>query len=75
MEDAIRAAYDGADEFEDEMQRAFRSRDRTLEALDEIARFHQRDEKYGGRSCNRHDCPTLRVLSDLWLVDRLVATA
>lgn len=75
MEVAIRAAYDAndrADEFEAEMQRAFRSRERTLEALDAIARFHQRDEKHGGCTCRKGDCPTLRVLSDPWLVDRLV---
>jgi hypothetical protein len=75
MEVAIRAAHDAHDraaEYKAEAQRAFNSRERALEAIDDIARHHQRDEKHGGCSCGKRDCPTLRVLSDPWVAERLV---
>lgn len=75
MDVAISAAYDAHDrvkELKAEVDRAFKSRDRAIESLEEISRFHQRDEKHGGCTCRKGDCPTLRVLSDPWLVDRIV---
>jgi hypothetical protein len=73
MEVAIRGARTADQKtakYLDEMSRAFRSRDRTLEFVDQIANHHQRDA-HRGCSCGQRNCPTLRVLSDPWLVERL----
>jgi len=75
MDVAINAAYDAHDQVKElraELDRAFKSRDRAVAALDEITRFHQRDEKHGGCTCRKGDCPTLKALSDPWVVDRIV---
>lgn len=75
MDVAISAAHDAHDQLKElkaDMDRAFKSRDRAIAALDEITGFHQRNEKHGGCTCGKRDCPTLRALSDPWVVDRIV---
>ncbi len=75
MEVAIGGAHDAdnrASASKAEAHRAFTSRERVLAALDRIASYHQRGEAHGQCSCGKANCPTMKVLTDPWLVDRLV---
>lgn len=75
MDVAVRAAREAhatITEFRAETERAFKSRDRAVEALSAVANQHER-HKNGGCTCGRSaECPTLRVLTDPWVTDRIV---
>ena len=56
---------------EAESERAFRSRDRAVQALDRVAVYHRHDRTRDRCLCGKPSCPTLRVLSDPWVTERL----
>jgi hypothetical protein len=76
MEVAINAAYKAHDEAaaqKAEARRAFNSRERAFEALEAVSDYHHRRENGSAACvCGEPNCPTLAVLSDPWVVDRLV---
>jgi hypothetical protein len=75
MEFAINAAHKAdanAGAQKAEAQRAFNSRERAIEALDAVSTYHHRRENGSGCVCGKHNCPTLAVLSEPWVADRLV---
>ncbi|QUR68153.1 hypothetical protein [Mycobacterium spongiae] len=75
MEVAINAAYNAHDDAavpKAEAQRALNSRERAIEALNAVSTYHHRRENGSGCVWGKHNSPTLGVLSDPWVADRLV---
>lgn len=67
---SAREAHTRADGMMQRMKSAFASRDRTLRIVDRVMNLHEADRS-GGCLCGIRNCPTLRVVSDDWILNRL----